>query len=217
MKNLIIAVLLITTLGFGALTLKQHHQQKEAESTITTLRENLSEVESQIEQQGKQVSRLQNNLLETRTESVVKSSEVAHLKEALTNETQATSAAASNSPNPMAQMFKNKDMRDLIRTQQKMVMGPLIEKSYGSLFSSLTLKPEQTATLKELMVKKSMVDAEMGVSLMSGDTDADKRKDMVKEAKQQKDAIDDQIKQFLGEDNFAQFQSYEKPFPSAWP
>ena len=214
MKNLIIAVLLITTLGFGALALKQQHQQKQAQSTIATLQENIADVESQLEQEQKQTSRLKNNLVETRTESVVKSSEVANLKEALTNETQAAaSAATSNAPSPMAQMFKSKDMRNLIRTQQKMVMGPLIEKSYGSLFNSLSLKPEQTAALKELMVKKSMVDAEMGVSLMAGDTDADKRKEMVKQAKDEKEGIDDQIKQFLGEDNFTQFQAYEKTVP----
>ncbi len=213
MKNLIIAVLLITTLGFGALALKQHQKEKEADSTIATLRENLSETESRLEQEQKQSSRLQNNLLETRTESVVKASEVAHLKEALTNETQAASNAATNSKSPMAEMFKSKDMRDMIRSQQKMVLGPLIEKTYAPLFSSLGLKPEQTATLKELMVKKSMVDAEMGVSLMAGDTDADKRKDLVKQAKEQKDGIDDQIKQFLGDEGYTDFQAYEKTMP----
>ena len=213
MKNVIIAVLLLTTLALGALVLKEKQGKSKAEETAGALSNQLSETEARLQQQEKQTAKLQNNLLESRTETVVKSSEVTHLKEALTNETEAASSAASSNASPMVQMFKSKDMRDLIRTQQKMVLGPLIEKNYGTLFSSLGLKPDQSAALKELMVKKSMVDAEMGVSLMAGDVDADKRKDVLKQAKDEKEGLDDQIKQFLGEENYAQFKDYDKSMP----
>src|SRR5262245_36241764 len=107
MKNVIIAVLLITALGLGALVFKEKQKKTEAEATIATLRENVADAEARLEEQQKQTSKLHNNLVESRTETVVRSSEVAHLKEALTNETQAAaSASASNSANPMANMFK---------------------------------------------------------------------------------------------------------------
>src|SRR5205823_7889871 len=97
----------------------------------------------------------------------------------------------------MAEMFKSKEMKDLIKNQQKAVLGPLIEKNYGPYFASLGLNPEQTATLKDLISKKAMVDAQAGVSLMSGDLDADKRKELMLQAKAEKDGFNDQIKQFL--------------------
>jgi hypothetical protein len=110
-------------------------------------------------------------------------------------------------------MLKNKDMRDLIRTQQKAVMGPMVEKNYGGFFSSLGLNPEQTATLKDLIVKKTLVDADMGVSMLAGDLDADKRTEMLQKGRADKDAIDDQIKAFLGDDNYPQYKDYEKTQP----
>src|SRR5438046_5876827 len=48
---------------------------------------------------------------------------------------------------------------------------------------------------------------------MAGDTDADKRKELVKQAKEQKDGIDDQIKQYLGDEGYTDFQAYEKTMP----
>src|ERR1041385_8728605 len=122
MKNLIIAILAAATLVFGAIAFKEKQKTKESASTIATLRENLSDAESRLEDQQKQTAKLQNNLLETRTEAVVKSSEVSHLQQELTNQGQEAKAGGSNSPSPMAEMYKSKDMRNLIRTQQKAVM-----------------------------------------------------------------------------------------------
>jgi hypothetical protein len=157
----------------------------------------------------------------SRTETVGKMNEVTHMKEALTSGPKAAlngsasagSGSGSNGMSAFANMFKNKDMRDLIRTQQKAALGPMMEKNYGSFFSSLGLSSEQTATLKDLVVKKAMVDAEMGVSMLAGDMDPDKRTEMVQKGKADKDAINDQIKAFLGDDNYSQFKDYEKTQP----
>jgi len=221
MKNAIIAILLISTLGLGALVFKQKQQKIQAEETIGTLSNRLSEAHSQLEQEEQQTAKLQNDLVASRTESVVKSSEVVNLKQALTNGTPGGSTvstiggsgSSSNGANPLANMFKNKDMRDLIRTQQKAVMGPMVEKNYGGFFSSLGLSSEQTATLKDLIVKKTMIDAEMGTSMLAGDVDADKRTEMLQKAKADKDSINDQIKAFLGDDTYPQFKEYEKTQP----
>ena len=101
----------------------------------------------------------------------------------------------------------------MISAQQKLVLGPMIEKNYAAFFSSIGLKPDQAAGLKELMVKKSMVDAQMGVSMMAGDMDGDKRKEAMQQAKEEKDGIDAQIKQFLGDQDYSQFKDYEKTMP----
>src|SRR3954469_4569398 len=152
MKNLLIGILAITSVVFGTLAFKGNQKQKEAEATVASLRETVAETQSRLEAQEKRTTSLQNNLLETRTESAVNTTEAAQLKVALTNETQAAStASASNKPSPLAEMFKNKEMRDMIATQQKMVLGPMIEKNYASFFSSVGLKSDQAAGLKDLM------------------------------------------------------------------
>ena len=221
MKNAIIALLLISTLGLGAIVFKQQQQKSRTEETNGTLSNRLSEAQAQLEQEEQQTARLQNELVASRTESVAKSSEVVNLKQALTNGTAAGSTVStiggsgsgSNGASPLANMFKNKDMRDLIRSQQKAVMGPLVEKNYGAFFSALGLNPEQSATLKDLVVKKALIDAEMGTSMLAGDVDADKRTEMLEKARTDKDAINDQIKAFLGDDNYPQFKEYEKTQP----
>jgi hypothetical protein len=221
MKNAIIAILLISTLGLGAIVFKQKQQKSQAEETIGGLSNKLSEAQAQLEQEEQQTAKLQNELVASRTESVAKSSEVVNLKQALTNGTAAGSTVStiggsgsnSNGASPLANMFKNKDMRDLIRSQQKAVMGPMVEKNYGAFFSALGLNSEQTATLKDLVVKKAMIDAETGTSMLAGDVDADKRTEMLEKARADKEAINDQIKTFLGTDNYPQFQEYEKTQP----
>jgi predicted Holliday junction resolvase-like endonuclease len=209
MKNVIIAVLLVTTLVFGAVALKQNQKKNEADTTIASLQEHTSELQTRLEEQEKRGVNLQTRLKESRTEAVSHAAEVTHLAEALTNQVK----SATNAPNPMAEMFKNKEMRELIKTQQKAVLGPMIEKNYAPYFTALGATPEQTATVKDLIVKKSLVDANMGVSMMAGDLDADKRKELVQQAKTEKDAINDQIKGLVGDENYAQFQAYEKTIP----
>jgi hypothetical protein len=221
MKNALIAILLVSTLGLGAIVFKQKQQKSQGEETIGSFSNKLAEAQGQLEQEEQQTAKLQNELVASRTETVVKSSEVANLKQALTNGTAGNSTVAtiggsgsgSNAAAPLANMLKNKDMRDLIRTQQKAVMGPMVEKNYGGFFSTLGLNSEQTATLKDLIVKKTLVDADMGVSMLAGDMDPDKRTEMLEKAKADKDAVNDQIKAFLGEDNYPQFKDYEKTQP----
>jgi hypothetical protein len=104
-------------------------------------------------------------------------------------------------------------MKELIKTQQKAVFSGMIDKNYSAFFTGMQLTPEQSASLKELIVKKSLVDAGMGMSMLSGDMDASKRKELMQQAKTDKDAIDGEIKQFLGEDSYPQFQAYEKTMP----
>ena len=121
MKNIVIAVLLVTTLVLGALVFKEQHKRSEAEATIVTLHETVTEVETRLAQQEKQTLKLQNNLLESRTEGAVKATTVAQLEVALTNQTQAASQAAGSNTSSVAELFKSKDMRDVIRTQQKIL------------------------------------------------------------------------------------------------
>ena len=58
MKNAIIAILLISTLGLGAIVFKQKQQKSQAEETIGGLSNKLSEAQVQLEQEEQQTAKL---------------------------------------------------------------------------------------------------------------------------------------------------------------
>lgn len=209
MKNLIIALLLIATLTFAGLYTHQRNLARQAQKDVATLNQNVVEMQTRLDEQEQQASSLQKHLDNTRATAIAKADEITQLQQVITNKT----AASTNAGNPLAEMFKNPEMKKMVQTQQQTVLGPMIEKSYSPFFSGLQLTPEQSAALKDLIVKRSLVDANMGVSLLGGDMDADKRKELMDQAKTDKDSINDQIKQFLGTDNYSQFESYEKTIP----
>jgi hypothetical protein len=208
MKNILIIVALAAAVVLGALYVGERHKSIEAQTTIARLRQDATEFESRLAEQEKRTTTLQTRLSDTRAKAVAKADEVAHLEQVLTN-----SASTNAKANPFANMFKNPEMKELIKTQQKAAIGGIIDKNYAAFFSGFQMTPEQSATLKDLVVKKSLVDASFGMSLMSGDVDEAKRKEMLLQAKTEKEGIDAEIKQFLGEDNYPQFQAYEKTMP----
>lgn len=209
MKNIIIAILLMTTLVFGGLYLTQNQKSNEARSESAALRQKLVEMESSVVQQEEQAATLQTRLHETQAKAIAKAEEVTQISQALTNQIQ-TNATAKN---PFGEMFKSKEMKDMIKTQQKTVMGGMIDKNYGPYFASLNLTPEQSSALKDLLLNRQLADTEAGLSMLSGDNDPDKRKELMDKTKADHDSINNQIKDFLGDDNYKQFETYEKSIP----
>lgn len=209
MKNIAIGILLLATLALGSLYLTQNQKTSEAKSEASNLREKLSETESSVAQQQEQTVALQTRLHETQAKAIAKAEEATQISEALTNHLQTNAKPA----NPFGEMFKSKEMRDMIKTQQKTVLGGMIDKNYGAYFASLNLTPEQSSALKDLILNRGLVDAEAGLSMLSGETDPAKRKELMDKTKADHEAVNAQIKDFLGEDNYAQFQTYEKSLP----
>jgi hypothetical protein len=150
---------------------------------------------------------LQKTLSETSAEAAKQSEQVNQLQQSLAN------AKTNEAGNGLAGLFKDPEMKKMIKEQQKTFMGPMIDKNYASLFQQLNLTPEQTAYVKDLLQKKMLVAADMGMSMLDGSTDASKRAEMGKQIKSETDAYDEQIKQFLGDENYKSFQSYEKTIP----
>ena len=209
MKYLTICLFLIGIVGFGLLYSDERQHALEAQANVASLKQSVAELEARLEEQQRRTTNLQTRLQNTRDKATARAEQVVQLQEALTN-TVATNAKASS---PMAEMFKNPEMRELIKSQQKMALNGIIEKNYAAFSAGLNLTPEQKATFKDYVLKKSLVDAQTGVSLMTGDMSTQQRTELMQKAKADKDEIDQQIKQFLGDDNFAQYQAYEKTVP----
>jgi len=216
---LIIAVIGCVTLGIlgfeqsKSLNEKLKAQSDELAATkqqVAVLEAELKEKEEAIESAKLTEAKskiLQKTLAESTTAAVAETKKSEKLQESLDK-------AQTNSPmHAMASMFKDPKMREMIKSQQKMAIGPILEKQYADLFKQLNLTPEQSAAFKDLASKKMLAGADVGLAMMDDSLDASQRADLAKQVKSQTDEVDAEIKQFLGDNNYQAYQSYEKTVP----
>jgi len=212
MKNIVIAVLFAAALALAALFVVQRNKAQTQSAQAVQTQTRLTAAEEELKAKTEAVEKaavteqksklLQQTLAETSAAAVEKSKQAAQLQQSL-------DAAKTNSGG-LAGLFKDPQMKEMIKAQQKAVLGPMLAKTYGALYSQLNLKPEQTDALKDLLEKKMMVGADMGMSMLDGSLDADKKKELGAQVKAQTDDYDAQIKQLLGDDNYSKFQAYDK-------
>lgn len=218
MKNIVIGILLVSTVVFGGFYIQQTRKTSQAEAGADALQKKIDELQSGLEAQARQTTRLSDQLEETRADAEARAREAVRMEEALqaslTNQAKATAQAAgptnARPSNPLADMFKDPKMKEMIKNQQKTALGAMIDKNYRKFFTDANLTPEQSAALKDMIINKQLGAADLGLSMFSGDQDATNRMELVQQVKAANDAADAQIKQFLGDDGFAQFQTYEK-------
>lgn len=218
MKNTVIIVLLIATLGLGAGWLYQLNQTKQAAADRAAQQQQMADLEAAAKAAEAQTGRLREKLEAAQMESAANAGQAAQLSVALTNrieEVIATLPEETNSKptNPLADMFKSPEMRDMIKQQQKTVLGGLVDKNYAAFFKAMNLTPEQSAAMKDLIMNKMLGDTEMGLEMMGGDMTPEQREAMVAAAKERKDTLNQQMKELLGEENFSIYESYEKTVP----
>ena len=216
MKNIIIGILLVATLGLGGLLLQKNNAANEAAAKLEAAQKQLADLQASIAQQEEDAARLKERLETAQMDSFSNANAAHRLSQALTNRSEADAAPAATNfkpANPLAEMFKNPEMRDMIKKQQKAMMGGIVDKSYAEFFKSMNLTPEQTEAMKDLILNKMLGSADAGMEMMSGDMDADKRAELTKQMKDQKAAADAEIKALLGDENYTAFESYEKTIP----
>ena len=212
MKNTVIAILLVATIALGAFCLHQQNQIAQTQSQLAGVQSQLkkkSEADEKTMFAESRAKMLQNALTETAAAAGEQSKQVAQLQKSLV----ATKTNGANPFGEMSKIFKDPKMKEMIKSSQKMFMGPMIDKQYAALFQQLNMTPEQAATLKDLLQKKMLAGADAGMSMMDGSLDAAQRADLTKQIKSATDDYDAQIKQFLGDENYPAFQGYEKTVP----
>ena len=210
MKNFTIVLLLVLSLALGALAVHQQKRSAQAQAELVSAQNQLKAVADAADQiaSAKRSSKmLQDSLTETSKFADEQAKQAGLLQQKL--------AAQTNSSNPlagMAKMFNDPKMKEMIKTQQKAVMGPMIDKQYAALFKQLNMSPEESAQLKTLLVNKMLAGAEAGMALLDDSTDAAQRAELTKQMKAATDEYDAQIRQFLG-DGYPAYQNYEKTVP----
>lgn len=213
MKNLVLVVLLAAVVALGAFCLHQKKQVAQIQAQLASVQSQLQEKNTALENARSAESRakmLQGALTATAAAAGEQSKQMAQLQASLAA---AKTNATPNGLGAIAAMFKDPKMRDMIKSQQKAVMGPMIDKQYAALFQQLNLTPDQSAALKDLLQKKMLAGADAGMSLLDGSLDAAQRADLTRQIKSETDDYDAQIKQFLGTENYPAFQAYEKTVP----
>jgi len=209
MKNIAIVILLAATATLAAFTWHQQNQLAQMQTQLADAQNQLrqkSAADEQIAQAERKSKALQEALVKTSKYAAEQSKQAEQLQQSL-------AAAKTNGANPLAAMFKDPKMREMIKSSQKAFLGPMIDKQYGALLQQLNLSPDQAAALKDLLQKKMSASTDAGMSLMDGSLDAAQRADLAKQIKSQTDDYDAQIKQFLGDENYQAFQAYEKTTP----
>jgi hypothetical protein len=106
-------------------------------------------------------------------------------------------------------MLKSPAGKEMMKASMR-AEGLAVARSYAKLFADLHLTPEQTASMKDLMINRTMASADMITAAMSGQADPAQLQAQAVQVKAEQAAIDDQIKQLLGDDNYAQYHAYGK-------
>jgi hypothetical protein len=224
MKNILVIFLLAISVALGGLCVVQQHklrarsqileaQAAEIESAQArgdALEKELKEKSEKIENAAlaeQKAAVLQKAVTESSAAAIEKSEQVEKLQQTLDD------AKTNNLGSMISGLLKDPKMKEMIKNQQKLYIGPMVDKSYSALFQKLNLTPDQSATLKDLLEKKMMVGADVGTSMLDSSLDAAKRKELTNQIKTETEAFDTQIKEFLGSENYQAFQSYEKTVP----
>jgi len=216
MKNVIIGILALTTVALGVIAFQKHGELALNSQKIAALQTELEKLEAASASQDQETARLRQRLDAAQQESAANAAAAARVNLKLTNQIDEIAAEIRSNTkpaNPLKDMFKSQEMRDMIKQQQKTVFAGMIDKNYSDFIKGLQLTPEQEAQFKDLLTKKMSVGAEIGMEMLAGDLTPEQREEIMKQAKESTAAVSDEIKQFLGEDWYAAYESYEKSVP----
>jgi hypothetical protein len=217
MKTTILIIAIIGCLALGILGVEQSKKLKTQSDELGQTRQQLAALEAELKDKEDAIEKakvtetkaqiLQQTLAESTTVAAAESRKSEELKASLQEQ------QTNNPMHAMSSMFKDPKMREMMKAQQKAVMGPIIESQYKALFKQLNLTPEQATGFKDLVAKKMLAGADVGMSMFDDSLDASQRADLTKQVKEQSDDFENQIKQFLGDENYKAYQSYEKTVP----
>lgn len=215
MKNVLIVILLVAAVALGGYVIQNNRKAAQAEAKRVAVEKELQAAQAAKAEEERNAAALRERLEAAQAESAANAGAAAKLTVALTNQQAAVETDATNAKpaNPFAEMFKNPEMREMIKNQQKTVMGGMIDKNYADFFKSMNLTPEQQKAMKDLLLEKMLGNADLGMEMMSGEMDAEKRAELTKKMKEAADAINQQLKDMLGAENYAQYEAYEKTVP----
>ena len=221
MKNTIIILLAAAALALGGLCLVQFRKGSEQQDQAGLLRAEVEQKASELDDLQATRSRAdqQHRELKSQAEELA-----AQLQARRSAETNAITLALNNPPpapqpeqadQPMgdfgkmlSKMMQDPDARKLVHEQQRMMMGQL----YAPLVKRMGLTPEEAAQFNDLQADHMVNAAGKAFSMFGKDTSAKRDGSFNTLAADQK-SFDEQIKAFLGDERYAQYEAYQETVP----
>jgi hypothetical protein len=218
MRNVLIVLLIVAVAAFAGLFVQQRNRAVQLQSQLASTQNELQSLQEQLKERAeadrrivyteKKTKLLQDTLAETSKVAAQQSEEVSKLQQVL-----AAAETNADTSKALAGMFKDPAMKEMIKAQQQAYIRPMIDRSYDGFCRQLNMTPEQSALLKDLLEKKMLVTADLSMAAMQGNMDATKRAELTQQIKSGTDEYDARIRQFLGDDNYREFQNYELSVP----
>lgn len=224
MKNKFLAVLLVLVLALGAWCAVQWRQLQAARAqlaateqavqaeteTRTVLTEKVKALEAQRARLGQDVDQFTSLVNTLRAKESAHASNFARLASPPASDAPTTADAGKGGDGAkglggmLGKMMQDPAIKEMIRSQQKMVM----QKMYGPLLKDLNLPSEQKDRFMELLLSQQMSAVEnAGALFKEGDTD---KTEAAKAMKDKQTELESNLKTLLGDDKFAQYQDYTK-------
>lgn len=215
MKNTLILVFAATTLALGVLCVAQWQKFKRQDTQMTSLRVELDQQAQQladVEAAKSLVDRQRRELLDQAGDLAAKlqsaQQAAAHSPQLQAGEVAAPESKPGKKENPfgsfLAKMMEDPDTKKMIREQQRLMLNQL----YDPLIKRLGLTPEEGDQFKDLLADNMMKSTEKATSLMGGSST--NRAAMAGVLAEEQKAFEEQIRGFLGESRYAQYQDYQQ-------
>jgi hypothetical protein len=201
LQKTLITITIATFAGAGIYEARQAAHLREQNQALQQQQAPLVEQNRQLQQQHDDATNQLAGLLaeNARLKSNVNEGELLKLR----GQVAALHSAAAKRGQPASPR-----MKDAMKT----IMAAGIDRMYAKLFADLNLTPEQAATLKDLLVKKSVAGMDASADMLSAATDPAGQAKLAEQIKAEKDAVDDQIKDVIGPAAFAQYQAYQTTY-----
>lgn len=180
--------------------------QAEAERAAAQAR-NAEEARKQAEREREKLLKLTKEMgteLDRRNQAAMSNAALAK-----TGDAESTNNPMAGFGGAMAKMLNDPETRKFIQSQQRMMMDSL----YAPLIRQMGLGKEEAARLKDFLADQGMKAAERGMGMLGGQSNAKPREEQIREMAEQQKAIEQETKEFLGEERYAQYQDYQLTLP----
>lgn len=218
MKNVLVALFIATTIALGALCVVQWQKLSEQKVQIVSLRgemEQKAQEVADLQASQKLIEQQRRAFLDQAADLAVKLQARQQADAKATEATVPDAAAAAESAKPakdanafgnfFAKLMEDPDTKKMIRDQQRM----MLDQMYGPLVRKLNLTPEEADRFKDLLADNMMKATEKAGSLFGGDA-ATNRTERLKSLADEQKAFEEQVRGFLGETGYAQYQDYQQ-------
>jgi len=167
------------------------------ESAVDRLKTDKIHCEQENEQLKQQIEDRENII------AAMKAKSISEIPEAETEQVDKDSKDQNEFMSGLAKMLNDPNMRDAIRSQIK---NAQVNPIYGTLISKLKLSPDKAEAFMDLVADRFLAGAD-SIKMLGGD-DKESFEKTIDDIKNQKNEIDNQIKELLGDEAYSEYEKY---------